>query len=267
VTAPVPPTAGPSPAEPLSLNPGVPHPPFPWLIDIPSTWSLLDTNPASWQRSASRLVDERFAGRSLKAAERRAVRDFLEQLVADCQRADATLSLIQLGRMSTGAIGSAGLHLAWFNSRTEPASLALVRQTLPRSGIIEEIDTPSGPGLLHTDQASIVPPGATTRVRSQVWQFFLPLPASTWTALLSAASPHPEMAAMLHELIVGVARSIRRADEAGDSAESPQRPDAGDDPFDSAPTTGGPGIEKGFGTMLRRRVEGDGSTRPGPPDG
>jgi hypothetical protein len=249
------PAAQPSPAQPLSLNPNVTHPPFPWLIAIPSTWALLDTNPQSWQRSAAKLVDERFTGRSLKAAERRAVLGFLEQLVADCQRANATLSMIQLGRMSTGAVGSAGLHLAWFDSRTEPASLALVRQSLPRSGVVEQVDTPSGPGLLHTDRASIVPPGASARVRSQVWQFFLPLPGTTWTAVLSAATPHPEMEAMLRELIIVVAGSIERADPA-DGA--PPRPDGPADSYESAPPVQGPGIEKGFGTMLRRRVDGAG---------
>lgn len=251
---------GPLPAEQLSLNPDVTHPPFPWLIGIPSRWALLDTNPASWQRSAARLVDERFAGRSLKAAERRGVLGFVEQLVADCQRANATLSMIQLGRMSTGAIGSAGLHLAWFDSRTEPASLALVRQSLPRSGLVEEVSAAAGPGLLHTDHASIVPPGATTRVRSQVLQFFLPLPGSTWTAVLSAATPHPEMEAMLRELIIEVGGSIERADEAESSAESSRRPDAGAETYESAPPARGPGIEKGFGTVLRRRVEGSGTT-------
>lgn len=259
------PATGPLPAEQLSLNPNVTHPSFPWLIGIPSSWALLDTNPASWQRSAARLVDERFAGRSLKAAERRGVLGFVEQLVADCQRANATLSMIQLGRMSTGTIGSAGLHLAWFDSRTEPASLALVRQSLPRSGVVEEVDTAAGTGLLHTDQASIVPPGAITRVRSQVLQFFLPLPASTWTAVLSAATPHPEMEAMLRELIIEVGGSIGRADVG--SAESPQRPDGGSDPdggtFESAPAARGPGIEKGFGTVLRRRVEGAGTAEDG----
>ncbi len=256
----------PPPAEQLSLNPDVTHPPFPWLIDIPSTWALLDTTPASWQRSASRLVDERFAGRSLTAAQRRGVRGFLEQLIADCQRAGATLSMIQLGRMSTGAIGSAGLHLAWFDSRTEPASLALVRQILPRSGVVEEVGTPSGPGLLHTDQASSVPPGAAARVRSQVWQFFLPLPASTWTALVSAATPHPEMETMLRELVVAVASSIQRADLAeGSDGSSPQP--GGGQPFEPAPKTGGPGIERGFGTMLRRQVDGSGEAHDGPGNG
>lgn len=236
--------------EQLMLNPHAPHPPFAWYVSIPSTWALLDTNPTSWQRNAARLVDDRFAGRSLKAADRRAVLGFLEQLVADCQRAGAALSMIQLGRMSTGAVGGAGLHLAWYDSEHEQASLAMVRQSLPRSGTVDEVSTPAGPALLHTERASIIPPGATARVQSRVLQLYLPLVGTTWTAVLSAATPHPEMEPVLGEIVVAVARSIQPVVLA-EAAE----PDPSDD-FEAVPPVDAPGIEKGFGTLLRRRVDG-----------
>jgi hypothetical protein len=212
----------PLPSSDLKLNPNVAHPPFPWFVGIPSDWALLDTNPQSWQRSAERMVDDRFYGRKLRAAERRAVLDFIEQLVADCQRSGAALSMVQLGRMSTGAVGSAGLHLGWFDSTPDLAGLALVREVLPRTGTVEEVDTPCGPGLLHRDTASTVPPGGTGRVRSTVLQLFLPVQGTTWTAVLSAATPHPELERVLDELIVAVARSILPTDPASlAEAESP----------------------------------------------
>jgi hypothetical protein len=206
----------PLPSSDLKLNPNAPHPPFPWLVGIPADWILLDTNPESWQRNAQRMVDDRFYGKRLKAAERREVLAFVEQLVADCQRAGAALSMIQLGRMSTGAVGSAGLHLGWFNSAPDPAGLALVRETLPRTGTVEEVQTPVGPGLLHKDSASTVPSGGTTRIRSTIWQLFLPVAGTTWTAVLSAATPHPEMELTLNSLIVAVAQSIAPADSGPD---------------------------------------------------
>jgi hypothetical protein len=211
----------PLPAHDLKLNPGAPHPEFAWFIAIPSDWAMLDTHPESWQRSAARLVDDRFFGQRLRAAERRAVLDFVEQLVADCQRAGATLSLIQLGRMSTGTVGSAGLHLGWFDSAPQPAGLALVRQ--------EEVEAGVGPGLLHRDIASTVPPGGLTRVRSTVLQLFLPLPGTTWTAVLSAATPHPEMEQVLADVIVAVAGSIRPAGP-GEAATAGATGAAGADP-------------------------------------
>jgi hypothetical protein len=210
-------TLDPLPAEDLQLNPNAAHPPVPWLIGVPADWAVLDTNPATWKRNAERLVDDRFFGRKLAAADRRAALGFLEQLVADCQRSGAVLSMVQLGRLSTGEVGSAGLHLGWFDSAPDPAGLALVRESLPTTGIVRELDTASGPALLHQDTASVVPPGASTRVRSTVLQLFLPVSGTTWTAVLSAATPHPEMEPVLDQLIVAIARSIQLVDgtEAG----------------------------------------------------
>ncbi|WP_422769940.1 hypothetical protein ACN28C_24865 [Plantactinospora sp. WMMC1484] len=225
------PTLGPLPSTDLKLNPHAPHPDFEWLIGLPSDWVLLDTNPESWQRSAERVVDDRFAGRRLRAAERRAVLDFLEQLVADCQRAGAALSMVQLGAMSSGVVGSAGLHLGWFDSAPRGAGLSLVRQTLPRTGTVEELDTPCGPAVLHRDVASTVPPGGLTRVRSTVLQLFVPIAGTTWTAVLSAATPHPELERVLGDVIVAVGRSISPAQRvrsggvAGDGSDGTADPD------------------------------------------
>jgi hypothetical protein len=202
----------PLPSSDLRLNPNVAHPPFPWLIGIPSDWTVLDTNPSSWEHSAERMVDDRFAGRQIRASQRREVLAFIEQLVADCQRSDAALSLLQLGRMSTGSVGSAGLHLGWFDSAPDVAGLALVREILPRTGTVEELDTPCGSALLHRDIASTTPPGGLTRVRSTVVQLFLPIEGTTWTAVLSAATAHPELERVLDEVIVAVARSILPTD-------------------------------------------------------
>jgi len=228
----------PLPASDLKLNPNVAHPPFPWFIGIPADWALLDTNPQSWQRSAARMVDDRFYGQRLRAAERREVLGFIEQLVADCQRVGAALSMLQLGRMSTGVVGSAGLHLGWFDSAPDLAGLTLVREILPRTGTVTEVDTPSGPGLLHRDTASTVPPGATARVRSTTLQLFLPIEKTTWTALLSAATPHPEMERVLEDLIVAVARSIVRTDPRI-LAEDAAGPNGGGSGSDAAGPNGG----------------------------
>jgi hypothetical protein len=242
---------GPLLAPDLRLNPDAPHPPFPWVIGIPSDWIMLDTHPGTWDRNAVRLVDERFAGRRLPAQERRQVLGFLEQLVADCQRAGASLSLVQLGRMSTGEVGSAGLHLGWFNSAPEPASLAVVRQSLPGTGLVTPVETPAGPALLHRDEASVVPPGGLARVRSTVLQLYLALAGTTWTALLSTATPHPQMQPVLDDLVVAMARSLRPLDERTPVGEGDGVPD-----YRPAPKPTGPGIEKGFGTLLPHRGEG-----------
>jgi hypothetical protein len=110
--------------------------------------------------------------------------------------------------MSTGTVGSAGLHLAWFDSAPAPAGLAVVRESLPRTGTVAEVDTPVGPALLHRDTAVTVPPGGLTRIRSTVLQLFVPVRTTTWTAVLSAATPHPELERVLNEVMIAVARSL-----------------------------------------------------------
>jgi hypothetical protein len=100
---------------------------------------------------------------------------------------------------------------------------------------VEEVETPIGPGLLHRDVASTVPPGGLTRVRSTVLQLFLPVPGTTWTAVLSAATPHPEMEQVLTDVIVAVGRSIApatqddAADAAGSGGPAETEPGHGDD--------------------------------------
>jgi hypothetical protein len=74
--------------------------------------------------------------------------------------------------------------------------------------------------------ASIVPPGALARVRSTVWQLFVPVAGTTWTAVLSAATPHTELEHVLETLIVSVAQSIGR-DEPRDEPE-PAEPEPED---------------------------------------
>jgi hypothetical protein len=198
------------PGERLTLDPAAPHPSFPWAIGVPPDWALLDTAPASWARSAVRLVDDRFGAGSLRPAERRAVLGVVEQLVSDCQRAGAALSLLLLGRLPDGTVGSAGLHLGWYDSAPDPAGLAPVQDSLPRTGTVEDVATPIGPALLHTDTALIVPPGTARRVRSRVLQLFLPLPDTTWTAVLSGSTGHPGLHRPLEGAVREVGRSLRR---------------------------------------------------------
>ena len=220
----------PLPAEgPLTIDPNAPHPPFPWTVDLPAGWARLDTAPATWARSAVRLVDGRLGGQDLRPAERRAALGVVEQLVSDCQRAGAALSLLLLGRLPDGTAGSAGLHLGWYDSAPGPAGLALVQDALPRTGTVEEFPTASGPALLHTDSVLTVPPGTARRVRSRVLQLFLPLPDTSWTAVLSGSTASSELRRPLGEAVRMVGGGLRHwagraePDGPGEAGSSPAR--------------------------------------------
>jgi hypothetical protein len=243
------------PSNGLQLNPEAAHPPFAWQVALPSDWAMLDTHPSSWQRSLDRLVDDRFAGQRLKAAERRELFAVLADLVATCQRAGTLLSLVQLGRLSSGGVASAGIHLAWYDSAPDPASLATVRQALSRQGTVEEVPVPGGVALLQRDHLSMVPSGTTTRVGLTSFQAFLPLSGTTWTVAVATAGAQPDLLPMLRELVVAVVSSIRPLDGPADRTghTTPTAP-PGPDYLPVAPPDSA-GIERGFGTLLPHTID------------
>lgn len=242
----------------LRLNPDAPHPPFPWHVALPSDWAILDTHPSSWQRSAERLVDEQMLGQRMKSAERRAVLTFMDDLVASCQRAGTLVSLVRIGRLTTGAIGSAGLHLAWYDSTPEEASLATVRRAAGRQGLVEEIETDAGTVILQRDRLRSTVPGGNQQVGLISLQAFLPLTGRCWTAVVATACAHPEMQTVLQELVLAVVGSIQPLDrETATTTSSGADEDQPHVTYSPVETVTAPGIERGFGTMLVHRIDRD----------
>lgn len=248
------------PATGLQLNPDAAHPPFGWTVDLPADWTVLDTNPASWTRGADRLIDERLAGQRLKSADRRAVRHALDELVAAAQRGNVLLSLIQIGQLSGGGIATAGLNIAWYDSTPDLAGLALVRQAIGAQGVVSEHETELGTIVLQSDHLSLVPPGSDSRVGMTSMQAFLPIPDQPWTLVVASVAAQPAMHDVLHMLVLAVASSVRPISDAADGTNA-SGPDV---PFDAAAgfhaTTlpHGPGVERGFGTMVRHQIDPDG---------
>jgi hypothetical protein len=248
------------PIDGLRLNPDAPHPPFAWQVALPESWAMLDTHPATWQRSLERLVDQRLAGRRLRAADRRELVSYLEDLVTSAQRGGVLISLVQIGVLSSGGAASAGLHLAWYDSSPDPASMATVRKAVGRQGVIEEIDTEAGPLLLQRDHITAAVPGSPVRRGLTSLQAFRPLSGRCWTAAVATASAQPEMTDLLRDLTLATAGSIQPADDTGTGPSPTPQPDDQPDrqpaaPFDPVDKPAAPGIERGFGTMVLRRIK------------
>ena len=252
------------PATRTDLDPRVPFPPFPIWLRLPSDWSCLDTHPATWEAGARGLVDRTFGGARLPSRERRAVLGVVEDLVADCQRAGAALSLVTLGRLPDGGPASAGIHLA-FAGDERPASLGRVRDMIPRSGSIQEVPSPAGTGLLHTDRMTMMVPGTATVKTLTSLQFFLPFPGSNWTMVVSTASASAGMTAPLTALLRSIGESVRLTAEppmptgrpgpgGGGSVSGPA--DAGQVRYQRAELPHAPGTERGFGTLVVQRLGG-----------
>ncbi|NNG36308.1 hypothetical protein [Nakamurella aerolata] len=269
--------------ETLALDPNAPRPPFPLALRLPSAWSILDTNPQTWERSAERMIDTTFHGSRLPAGERRQVMGFFEQLVADCQRAGASVSLILVGRLADtaaesgtsrparqrGRAASLGLHLA-FRNDNQPATVGRIRDQLPRTGTITDLQSGVGPALLHAERTTMVPPGASEVVALTSLQAYIPIPDTSWTAIFASASAFPELTPALQQLLTEVVADFRLADSdtgpaSGADAAADGSPAAGADgspaPDESAgyerrDTRKGPGIERGFTTFVQRRLTG-----------
>ncbi len=244
------------PADRIELDPSVPHPPFPVWLSLPASFHLLDTNPATWQRSTDILIREAFYGDRLSSAERRGAFGVLEQLVVNCQRGGVAVSVVRLGRLSDGQVASAGIHLAWAQER-QASSLGRVRDMLPRSGISEELPTPVGPAIIHRSRANAQVPGTAKIVAMARIQLFVPIPNTNWTVILSTASAFPELTSALDKLMVTIAGTVRTEDPDLEPANEPDP--AGWTEFVAANPAAGPGITRGFGTFVRKRV--------GPADG
>lgn len=255
-------------SETLELNPDAAQPPFPVYLELPAEWTLLDTNPATWERSAQNMLDSTFSRSRLTAKERREVIGFFEQLVADCQQAGAVISLIQVGRLQQGGAGSLGIHLV-FGEEREPAGLGLIRDSLPRNGTTTEVPSGVGPAIMHSERMTMVPPGATELVALTSIQIFVPIPDTHWTAVFGTASAHPELTDPVEQLLRRIVGSFRLTEEPAPPGSS--SPPADDDTDDSAeftevPRSKGPGIERGFSTLVRKRLDPPNGAADGEPD-
>lgn len=257
----------------FALNPQATHPPFAWRVDLPAdaAWTVLDTHPASWQRSADRLVDDRFAGTHLKTADRKAIVSVVADLVTSCQQGNVLLSLVRVGLDSDERFDTTGLHLAWYDSSPQPASLSTVRQAIARQGLTEEFATPAGTVLVQRDYQSVTSPatpppgGRPARLGLISLQAFLPIAGRCWTAVIASATTSERSAQALHDIVLTVAASIEIL--GGGSPTDPPEPidptDTGSSTLDGdyvpVPTAAEPGIQRGFGTWVSHRVDPAGS--------
>ena len=245
--------AGPLPGAELTLNHDSSHPPFEWSVGIPSDWAMVDTAPATWRVSAERLIDFKFGGRKLPAAERRTVFGWIEHIVAESQRAGTILCVMQFGKLSTGELGSAGVHLFWHDTGDKPAGLDQVRDMLPENADTTLLETRTGAAILAQDRSSLIPPGFRTRVSMQNYQIFLPVPGTTWMLLLSSATAQPEMERVTYEVISAMAHSVLTATPDAPAESGSDSADSAGDGFVAVDKPSAPGVARGFGTLVQRR--------------
>lgn len=257
--------------ERLELNPDATYPPFPVYLAVPTTWTLLDTNPATWERSADRMVDETFHGSRVTGKERRQIIGFFGQLVEQCQQAGSALSILQVGRLREGVAASLGVHIAFVDEQTE-STVGRIRDSLPRTGTIVELDSGVGPALQRSERTTFMPPGSGELVSMTSVQIFAPIQGTSWTVVLATASAHAELTEPVTMLLQNIAISLRLTEDPDEDTAADD--DEAEEQFEQAAPVRGPGIQRGFSTLIRKKVgpdaadtaAGDASPAAAPPD-
>lgn len=188
------------------------RPPFAFRIQGPDDWMLLETAPSTWKRSVERLLADRAVelGR-LPARPRRELMTLLEDMVAAAQQTGVVLSLVKLARDPGDRLFCGSLALSWCDAAPVRADLAFARLAAGDGGRVEELDTPAGPVLQRRETLARPIPAAepfgdgTTHSA----QAFLPVPGTTWTALVTGTVGRAGHADLLDLLVGRMAGSLR----------------------------------------------------------
>jgi hypothetical protein len=187
-------------------------PPFGFRIEGPDDWVQLETAPNRWRRSVERLLDPPGATDRLPAPARRRAAEILEDLVAVAQHTGVPLCLVRLGRDADGRPFYGSLTLSWYDSAPVPADLAFAQLVVGQEDV-EELDTPTGPGLLQRTTEQVPPQwrdlfGAAATHAAQA---LVPVPGTHWTALVSGTTSSPCHTDLLAALVRRMAGSLRVA--------------------------------------------------------
>ncbi|MDO5669809.1 MAG: hypothetical protein Q4G50_07380 [Corynebacterium sp.] len=191
----------------LEFHPAAPRPDLLWRVQLPSTWILLDTHPATWRSQAERIAEDYLPGHRLRAAEKRLIREQLTHTVTAAQDAGVLLTLVLPGLLDDGTVSAATLLLRWEDSAPRRASLA------PAQHAFAHLDpqikrTPEGNSWLSVHQEALSGP-LTNRRPVYTRQGYLPLPDSTWTLIISGSAPTVELAEIVGEVVARLVNSVR----------------------------------------------------------
>ena len=188
------------------------QPPFAFRIEGPDDWMLLETAPNTWERSVERLLADRAVelGR-LPGGQRRQLLALLEDMVAAAQQTGVVLSLVKLARDASGRLFCGSLALSWYDAAPVRADLAFARLAAGDAGRVSELDTPAGPALLRRETLAqpipaTEPFGDGTAHSAQA---FLPVPGTSWTALVTGTVGRADHAELLARLVGRMVGSLR----------------------------------------------------------
>lgn len=228
-------------ATSVQFHPDAPRPRFPWRASLPSSWIYLNTHPDSSKFQTQLIAENYIPGHRFSRSEQKLIVRQLEETISAARKSKVLLALIQPGVDSNGQPTAATLLLRWYDSSPDYASLATVKeamsnQTASAHTEVTECTTPQSVAYLMTSRVQNT--GSITE-RRQIFhqQAFLPLPASTWTLVISGSTPDADSNAAMRDIVIRITNSVGVLDE--QSLPAPTDVSSADDALLSADETGG----------------------------
>ncbi|WP_257160273.1 hypothetical protein [Corynebacterium cystitidis] len=190
----------------VRFHPDAPRPPFLWSAQLPVTWRVIDTHPAQWQLTVERVADDYLGGVRLSSAQKRAVKQQLEQVVQQCQKAGVLVALVLPGVVGED-VSAATLLFRWVDSSPAPASIvAAERQLQGKAPVVEQ--TGRGDSFVFASMTGQVGPVSNRRT-AYTYQALLPVAGTSWTLMVSGSAPSQDTGEIVADVVRRVVASVR----------------------------------------------------------
>ena len=218
----------------MQLPPDAPRPDFRWTVSLPTTWRIIDLNPARTDAVISNLLrdDDLVPGARLKRSHQREVKQQMMEMATQARDAGSVLALILPGVLDD-TVTAVTLLMRWVDSAPTSASVLGAQKQLgsPEDSTVEKTNQ-GDPYLLFHSQMEGGP--VTQRRTLYTHQAFIPAPGTTWTLVVSATAPSAESSDGVEAIVRRVAASFAvvpddtqltfNNDDDADGASSAQTP-------------------------------------------
>jgi len=197
----------------------VPRPPLGFSIDVPDHWTVLDLNPETWDGWLDAFLDQRLTGRAGAASERGPARQALRDLMRQLYRERVFMAAILAADVG-GALVSASATLAWrkLDTHGEGVPVAGLRAVYARAPAspgetladrrVDVVDLPSGPAVKLATRQVVKVPGTSAPAPVTLTQYFIPLLASDWLAVITTSTGNEPLAYGVEQVADDMAASF-----------------------------------------------------------
>jgi hypothetical protein len=186
------------------------RPPFAFRVEVPDDWTVFDTAPESWRRSAQALIGAKRGSERLSPAQRRGALEILADVAAVAQQVGTCVSVVKLAKDPEQRLFWGSLALTWYDSKPIQPDLEFLKVVAGKRDRQRVFETDLVTGLLVRSETLWVNPlpGIMTEGHTYDTQVYLPMPRTTWTALVSGSTVAAAHADLMEKLVCRMALSL-----------------------------------------------------------